>query len=134
MLPVVQGDFVAVADPELRFSGEGKPWAKVRAVAKDRKKVDGNWVDGETCFIDLLISGKAAENVAESVVKGDPMVITGRLILREWETNEGRKMSAYSVRVDEVGISLKFSPSRSQRAQESMRTPTPIQDSEEAPF
>lgn len=136
MLPLVQGDFVAVSDPELKFSGEGKPWAKIRAVAKDRKRTaDGQWEDGETCFIDLLVSGKAAENAAESIVKGDPMVVTGRLILREWETNEGRKMSSYSIRADEIGVSLKFQPARSQRAQESMR-PAAVQpvQSDEAPF
>ncbi len=136
MLPLVQGDFVAVSDPELKFNGEGKPWAKVRAVAKDRKRTpDGNWEDGDTCFIDILVSGKAAENTAESLVKGDPMVVTGRLIFREWETNEGRKMSSYSIRADEIGVSLKFQPARSSRAQESMRPQqAQVTDSSEAPF
>lgn len=136
MLPLVQGDFVAVSDPQLNFSGEGKPWAKVRAVAKDRRRTaDGSWEDGETCFIDVLVSGKAAENVVESVVKGDPIVVSGRLILREWETNEGRKMSAYSIRADEIGISLKFQPARSSRAQESMRPQqAPVEQQVEAPF
>lgn len=135
MLPQVNGDFVAVSEPELRFTGDGKPWAKVRAVAKDRRKnQQGEWEDGETCFIDIVVYGKVAENVTESITKGDPMVVTGRLLMREWETSEGRKVTGYSIKADEIGPSLKFRPSRTDRAASEQRPSNPVQQSDDSQF
>ena len=108
MLPQVNGQFVLVRDPELRFSQAGKPWVKLRLVAKDRKRTgDGQWVDGDVCFIDALVGERDAEAVAESVGKGDSVLVSGKLQMREWETNEGQRMTSYSILVDAIGPSLR---------------------------
>lgn len=137
MLPSIHGDFVAVSDPQINFNSDGKPWAKVRAVSKERRRTqEGTWEDGETCFIDIITYGGPANNLVESISKGDPFVVTGRLIMREWETNEGRKMTAYSIRAEDIGTSIRFAPARTHRTQESMRTQAAafIPDITEAPF
>lgn len=119
MLPQVTGEFVMVFDPDLRFSAEGKPWAKMRLVAKDRKKNEsGEWVDADTCFIDAVAYGREAENIAESVSKGDLVVIMGKLLMREWTADDGRKMSGYSILVDKIGPSLRMGASKSRRMTE----------------
>lgn len=117
MLPTVSGEFGIVADPELRFSNDGKPWVKIRAVAKDRR-----WnsetrqyedVPDTVLYIDITVGGKVAENLAESVGKGDNIVVTnGSLSMREWENDAGVKQKAYSIRANEVGVSVRFSPTK----------------------
>jgi single-strand DNA-binding protein len=57
---------------------------------------------GGTCWRDV------AENIAESLSKGDRVFITGRLEQRNWETNEGEKRSVVEVRIDEIGPSLRW--------------------------
>lgn len=117
MLPSVSGDFVLVRDPELKFNNSGKPWAKLRLVAKDRKRNEsGEWVDAEACFIDAVVYGKEAENVTESLEKGAAVLVMGKLLMREWEAEDGRKMTGYSILVDRIGPSLKFSVAKQQRS------------------
>jgi single-strand DNA-binding protein len=97
-----------VEDPELRFTASGVAMAKIR-IAVNRRYRDRNdeWQEdtsffGGTCWRDV------AENVAESLSKGDRVFITGRLEQRSWETNEGDKRSVVEVRIDEVGPSLRW--------------------------
>jgi single-stranded DNA-binding protein len=55
-LPTVTGEFGVVGTPDLRFSSEGKPWMKIRGVAKSRKRgANGAWTDGESTFIDIIV-------------------------------------------------------------------------------
>ena len=119
-LPKISGEFGVVFDPEMKFSNDGRPWVKIRGVSKDRRKNDsGEWEDGEACFIDILIGGKPAENIVESVVKGDVILVHGSLHMKEWE-KDGVKMKDYSIRADEVGVSTRFEPARTRRSIESM--------------
>lgn len=97
-----------VEDPELRFTASGVAMARIR-IAVNRRWRDNNdeWQEdtsffGGTCWRDV------AENVAESLTKGDRVFITGRLEQRNWETNDGEKRSIIEVRIDEVGPSLRW--------------------------
>jgi single-stranded DNA-binding protein len=56
-----------------------------------------------------------AENVTESLTKGAPAVVIGRLRMRSWETPEGEKRSVVEVEADEVGASLKFVTAKPER-------------------
>jgi single-stranded DNA-binding protein len=55
---------------------------------------------------------------AESLSKGDRVVVTGRLRQRTWETAEGEKRSVTELEADEVGASLKFATAKVERASE----------------
>jgi single-strand DNA-binding protein len=53
-----------------------------------------------------------AEHIADSLAKGTRVVVTGRLRLSRWETDEGEKRSAYGLDVDECGPSLRFATAK----------------------
>jgi single-strand DNA-binding protein len=53
---------------------------------------DGQWRDGDTSFFKVVWLGQA-ENLADSLGKGDRVMVTGRLRQRSWETPEGDKRS-----------------------------------------
>jgi single-strand DNA-binding protein len=56
-----------------------------------------------------------AEHLADSLSKGDRVMVTGRLRQRTWETPEGER-SVAEIEADEVGASLKFATAKVERA------------------
>jgi single-strand DNA-binding protein len=148
MLPAVSMECRAVADPELRFGASGIAVSKIRTVSSRRKKNDaGEWVDDKTCWLDVTCFGKLAENVAESVAKGDQLVITGSLQTDEWNDKEtGEKRSkieciAWTVSVSLAFRTVKHGEGRAERQTQRQAVPsggdpwaTPVGQSEEPPF
>jgi single-strand DNA-binding protein len=59
-----------------------------------------------------------AEHLADSLGKGDRVMVTGRLRQRSWETPEGDKRSVTEIEADEVGASLKFATAKVERTSE----------------
>jgi hypothetical protein len=54
--------------------------------------------------------------LAESLGKGDRVMVTGRLRQRSWETPEGDKRSLTELEADEVGASLKWATAKVERS------------------
>lgn len=143
MLPVIQGEFRVVADPELRFTPSGVAVANLRIVANSRKKNEqGEWVDDKEVWLNLTAWKQLAENIAESVQKGDLIVVKGRLETRSYETKEGEKRQSFDVTADEVGVSLARATAKISKAERTTGSstaaptggyPTPPQE-EEPPF
>ena len=106
-----------VDDPELRFTNNGTAVANLRVAVTQRIQQDGTWRDGETSFKVNVWRGQA-ENLADSLAKGDRVMVTGRLRQRSWETPEGEKRSVAEIEADEVGASLKFATAKVERASE----------------
>lgn len=119
MLPVVSGEFRVVADPELRFTPTGMAVATVRVVANRKKKNEesGEWEDAATCWASLKVFKRAAENVAESLQKGDLVVVTGRLETDDWEDKDGNKRTTSVIMCDSLGPALQWNPAPPMRAQ-----------------
>jgi len=102
------------ADPELRFLPKGDAMVKF-AVASTPRVLDresGVWKDGDPLFLACTAFRDLAEHIAESLTKGTRVVVTGRLRLSRWTTDEGEKRSAYGLDVDEIGPSLKFAQAK----------------------
>ena len=107
-----------VDDPELRFTNTGTAVANMRVAVTQRIQQDGEWRDGDTSFLRVNVWRGQAEHLADSLAKGDRVMVTGRLRQRTWETPEGEKRSVTEIEADEVGASLKFATAKVERAQE----------------
>src|SRR6266540_3083144 len=104
------------ADPELRFTNNGTPVANLRVAVTSRiQEKDGTWRDGETSFHKVNVWRDQAQNLTDSLGKGDRVMVTGRLRQRSWETPEGEKRSVAEIDADEVGASLKFATAKVER-------------------
>jgi single-strand DNA-binding protein len=101
-------------DPELRFTPSGAAVANFTVASTPRTfdKQTNEWKDGEALFLGCSVWRQAAENVAESLVKGSRVVVTGRLKARSYETREGEKRTVFEIDVDEVGPSLKYATAK----------------------
>ncbi|HEX4264084.1 MAG TPA: single-stranded DNA-binding protein [Verrucomicrobiae bacterium] len=85
-------------DPELRYTPKGM------AIAKIGLAVNRNWTSEsgekkeEVTFVDVDIFGRTAENVAQYMKKGRPILIEGRLRLDQWDDKQtGQKRSKLGV-------------------------------------
>jgi single-strand DNA-binding protein len=83
--------------------------------ATQRIQQDGEWRDGDASFPRVNIWRGQAEHLADSLTKGDRVMVTGRLRQRSWETPEGEKRSVTELEADEVGASLKWATAKVER-------------------
>jgi single-strand DNA-binding protein len=104
-----------VDDPELRFTNTGTAVANLRVAVTQRIQHDGEWRDGDTSFLKVNVWRGQAEHLADSLAKGDRVMVTGRLRQRSWETPEGDKRSVTEIEADEVGASLKWATAKVER-------------------
>lgn len=109
-LPMITATGTMVADPELRFTPQGKAVAGFRIACNSRRynKDTGQWEDGDATFLSCNLWGKPGENLAQSASKGTLVTVVGKLRQRTYETNEGEKRTVFEVDVDEVGVSVRY--------------------------
>lgn len=102
------------ADPDLRYTPAGVALVKFTVASTPRvfDANSGQWRDGEPLFLMCTAWRELAEHVSESLSKGARVIVTGRLRLSRWETDEGEKRSAYGLDVDEIGPSLRFATAK----------------------
>lgn len=128
-------------DPELRFIPSGTAVANFTVASTPRTfdKPSGKWKDGDPLFLRCNIWRDEAEHVAESLVKGDRVIVQGRLRQRSYETNKGEKRTVIELEVDEIGPSLKWATAKVSRAERSSggRSGAPggaVPDDDQPPF
>lgn len=99
------------ADPELRFTSQGKAVVDGRVLANERRQAEaGEWGDTEPTAVNFVLFGSAAENLAESARKGTRLVLVGRLRTEVWpDRATGEKRTGQKLWVDVVGVSLTYS-------------------------
>jgi len=93
-------------DPELRYTQSGKATCSFSiAVAQYKNKAD-EWVSD---FFNCVVWGKLAENVAESLAKGDKVIVAGKIYVEKWtdkKTDTERQVT--KLRVANMGPELSF--------------------------
>ena len=96
------------SDPDLRFTPSGKAVATVRIAVNHRIRQGEEWVDGEPSFYDVTLWEKLAENAAESLRKGDRVLVTGQVHTEAWTDTDGAKRTKQVITDAEIGASLRF--------------------------
>ena len=88
-----------VADPNLRQTGNGISVCSFR-IACDR---DNTTENGQKCdFIDCVAWRKTGEFVNKYFMKGKPILIQGRLQIRDWADKDGQKRKTAEILVENV--------------------------------
>ncbi len=102
------------ADPELRYTQSGAAVTNFTVASTPRvlDRASGQWKDGDALFMRCNIWRQPAENVAESLNRGDRVVVVGRLKQRSFETREGEKRTVVELDVDEIGPSLRYATAK----------------------
>ena len=93
-------------DPEMRFSATGIAVANLTVVTSARKKINDEWQDTDTTFWSVATFKQLAENVGESLRKGDAVIVTGKMKSRKFQDKDGTNRVAWEVTADHVGADL----------------------------
>jgi single-strand DNA-binding protein len=98
------------ANPRLLFGKEsGQPFAVFR-LAQNRARWDrerGQRIQVGTNYVEVVAFRTLGLNVYESVAKGDPVIVQGRLKVTDW-TNVDRQGTTVQVQAEHVGFDFAF--------------------------
>jgi single-strand DNA-binding protein len=96
------------APPTLRSLTNGTPVASFRIASTPRKldKASGEWGDGQTIWFGVAAWRALGEHCAESLKKGDKVVVSGRLVAHTWLDPEGKERSGLEIDAQSVGLDL----------------------------
>lgn len=86
--------------------GEGYCYARFRLGCTPRVRKGDGWGDAETTWIGVSASRRTARHVRDSVRKGDPVVVVGRLRTRVWVDNTGQQHEMLQVVATSLGHDL----------------------------
>ncbi|MEZ0090309.1 single-stranded DNA-binding protein [Streptacidiphilus sp. EB129] len=97
----------------------GVPVASFRLAATDRRydRQRQGWVDGDTSTFTIWCWRWLAENVLSSISRGDPLLITGRMRVREWDNGPDKPVGVSAeIEAAAVGHDLSRGTSAFRRA------------------
>jgi single-strand DNA-binding protein len=101
-------------DPQVRFTPSGKQITEITVLVNERRlDGEGVWVDGEPTRHVVRAFKTVAANVAESLSKGDRVVVHGTITTDSWSDKDtGDKRTAQRALAEVVGPSLRWATIR----------------------
>ena len=88
-------------------SQAGVPISSFRIASTTRRFERGKgWTDLDTIYVTVVCWRALAENVAASLSKGDPVVVSGRLRMRQWTADDGRAGTSVELEASAAGHDL----------------------------
>lgn len=96
-----------VDDPALRTANSGAQVASFRIASTARRfdRATEKYVDAGKLFLSVACWNEMAENAAQSVRKGQPIVVFGRLVTREYIKDEQPRVN-YELTAEALGHNL----------------------------
>lgn len=95
------------ADPEMRFTATGKKVANFRVAVEDRYKSGDGYTSTTDWF--AVVAWERLADVAGGLVKGDRVIVVGKLKTRSWDDpTTGKRRTVVEV----VAAKLGFEPLR----------------------
>ena len=105
-----------VTEPVERQGRNGSVFTTFRvATTPYRRLPDGRFVDGDTSFYSVIAFNALAANVAAVVRKGHPVVIEGKLAIKQYVDGDGLTRTSPEIDADHVGHDLSWGRSRFER-------------------
>jgi single-strand DNA-binding protein len=96
-------------EPRAVTTAEGLAITSFRLASTQRRfdKSQEKWVDGETNWYSITTFRQLATNAAVSVKKGERILVTGRLRIREWESG-GKVGTNIDIEAEALGHDLSW--------------------------
>lgn len=98
-------------NPEHGTGDTGADWARFTVAVNDRRlnETTGTWEDAGTVFHRVAVFNQQARHVADSLHKGDNVIVTGDLRFGTYvDKDSGQTRETRDVIASNVGASLKF--------------------------
>jgi single-strand DNA-binding protein len=89
-------------EPEKRYAADGTPVASFTLAFHRRYRTrEGSWEE-HTGFVTVLSYQRLAEVCAQYLRTGSPVLVEGRLQMREWTSARGEKRQSLELRAESV--------------------------------
>ena len=86
--------------------GNAKTQLRVAYTPRHVDRSTGEWTDSPTSFVTVVCWRKLADNVAMCVHKGDPVVVRGRMQVRQYDDRAGNPRLSVDVDASSIGHDL----------------------------
>ncbi len=98
---------IVATAPRHLVTSSGLAITSFRLASSQRRfdRTKNAWVDADTNWYTISAFRQLAHNVVPSIRKGEHVVVTGRLRIRDWE-NADRKGTSVDVEADSIGHDL----------------------------
>ena len=116
--------------PRNIITADGLSVTSFRLASSSRKfdKQTSQWIDAETNWFSVVAFRQLAENANISIAKGDRVLASGRLKVRDWDNGE-RTGTTVEIEVDAIGHDLLFGTTTFERV---TKAAEPAEDSDPA--
>jgi single-strand DNA-binding protein len=123
-----------VDQPRTRETKNGHKVTNFRVASTSRRydREQERYIDNATLFVNVTCWRAMAENVDQSVRKGQPVIVTGRYYTREYTVNEQVRTS-YELEANAVGHDLSRGTSKFERIYRAAPTVTITVDDQGIP-
>jgi single-strand DNA-binding protein len=100
-------------DPSDGTTTTGVPVLNFRVGSSQRRfdQKSQSWIDTGTNWYSVAAYRQLAENARGCLRKGDPVIITGRLKVREWDNGNGTRGAALDIDAETIGHDLRWGSS-----------------------
>lgn len=99
------GTLITAVDKRRFADGTTKVHFRIACNERRFDRIQNTWTDGDTLYMSVNCWRELADNVHASFVVGDPIIVRGRLLTREWE-KEGKRNSITELEATAVGPDL----------------------------
>jgi len=108
---------LVVTEPRHIVTSESLAISSFRLASTQRRfdRSTQKWIDGDTNWYTITAFRNLAAHVSASVHKGERVLVTGRLRIREWQTDE-RAGTTVDIEADAIGHDLAWGTSSYSRA------------------
>jgi single-strand DNA-binding protein len=98
---------IVATPPRHITTAEGLPITSFRLASSQRRynRSQQQWVDGETNWYTITVFRQLAVNAAGSLNKGDRIVVSGRVRIRDWKSDD-KSGTTVDVEADSLGHDL----------------------------
>jgi single-strand DNA-binding protein len=111
--------------PEVKNPDSENPVTTFRlgATPRWRSGQTGEWTSGDTNWYTVACFGRLALNVADSLHKGDPVVVVGRPKVRTWRNDQNETGAEIEISAQSLGHDLKFGTTQYRKVNRSENAP-----------
>lgn len=96
--------FKVIADPEGKYTVNGRFVTKIKAVFNRFTPVVGGEMKDESYFFNINVWGDTGMWANENVLKGDTILVEGRYVIRAYQTNDGEDRTSREIAANSIAV------------------------------
>ena len=106
-----------IGSVELKYTPNGRAALALSVAENHRRRVGDQWQDDGVTWWRITVWERQAETLAETLTKGDRVLVTGTIRSRDWEDRDGQKRTAHDVTARHIAVVPKAQPSGARQAE-----------------